>query len=315
MVEWAVLMAEHPMLPLWTDALLGDTQHLSQAEFGAYVLMLIVAWRTPGCCLPDDDRYLANVTRSGPGWKKIKQVVMPFWTRGADGKLRQKRLTQEHVVTEEKRVKQSEAGKTSARKRKERLQTIVAARLQVSDTLSTTLSTQPNGNQNSTPRPRPISIEESIPPPSLVPGDADGALLKSADQLRDRLEVKLSLGVPVIRAPLVSWMQAGASTELIEATIDDVLTRKPAGWKPDGIGYFGKAVLRAIESAKADAQTNGQPSGELTDREAKRIAMKAKSEMIAKGTYLPTVDIDDIRGMIHLGWLTAEQARKAGYAA
>ena len=53
-------MAEFPALPLFTDALLGDTTHLDATEFGAYLLMLIVAWRSPDCALPDDDRYLAR---------------------------------------------------------------------------------------------------------------------------------------------------------------------------------------------------------------------------------------------------------------
>jgi hypothetical protein len=42
-------MAEFPALPLWTDAYLGDTRHLSQSEHGAYLLLLITAWRTPNC--------------------------------------------------------------------------------------------------------------------------------------------------------------------------------------------------------------------------------------------------------------------------
>jgi uncharacterized protein YdaU (DUF1376 family) len=69
-------------------ALLGDTQHLSQAEFGAYMLMLVVAWRRPDCALPNDDVFLARVTKSSHRWRRIKPAVMPLWSVGEDGYIR-----------------------------------------------------------------------------------------------------------------------------------------------------------------------------------------------------------------------------------
>lgn len=88
-------MAQFPYLPVFTDALLGDTPHLTTAEFGAYLLMLIVAWRDPDCSLPNDDAYLAKITRSSNNWKRIRVSVLPFWNLGDDNRLRQKRLTRE----------------------------------------------------------------------------------------------------------------------------------------------------------------------------------------------------------------------------
>src|SRR5262245_28123422 len=137
-------MAKFPALPIWTDALLGDTQHLSQAEFGAYLLMLIVAWRMPTCSLPHDDKSHARITRSGMDWGRIKSILMSFWTLGADGHLSKKRLTLEHLVAAEKSAQRSEAGKTSARKRKEKLLTTVEAAL--------------HGRSNKTATPNPSTI-------------------------------------------------------------------------------------------------------------------------------------------------------------
>lgn len=88
-------MAEFPALPLWTDALLGDTYQLTPAEFGAYMRLLIVAWRRPDCNLPNDPAFLARSVGDPKGWHRLSRVVLPYFTMGSDGFLRQKRLTDE----------------------------------------------------------------------------------------------------------------------------------------------------------------------------------------------------------------------------
>lgn len=77
-------------------------------------------------------------------------------------------------------------------------------------------------------------------------------LMDQAKALRDRLELKLNLATPVISAPIIAWLQAGGTPELIELAIDDVLRGK-GDWKPDTIKFFDKAVRRAIEDGKTAA--------------------------------------------------------------
>lgn len=112
-------MADFPALPLLTDAILGDTQHLSAAEFGAYMMALIVAWRSPDCALPNDDKYLARITRAGRSWHRLKPVVMAFWTLGDDGLWRQKRLTKTRLRVTDLVSQRRQAGISSALKRKQ----------------------------------------------------------------------------------------------------------------------------------------------------------------------------------------------------
>ena len=89
-------MAEFAALPLFTDAFLADTSHLDAAETGAYLMLLMAAWRSPLCAIPNDDARLARMARcDGRTWKRIKPAVMAFWTVGDDGLLRQKRLSKE----------------------------------------------------------------------------------------------------------------------------------------------------------------------------------------------------------------------------
>ena len=88
-------MAQFPALPLWTDAYLADTGHLSGVESGAYLHLLIAAWRTPTCSLPDDDVRLARWARFNMRiWKRIKPTVMAFWHLD-NGIWRQRRLSDE----------------------------------------------------------------------------------------------------------------------------------------------------------------------------------------------------------------------------
>jgi uncharacterized protein YdaU (DUF1376 family) len=88
-------MSQFPSLPLFTDAFIADTGHLSAQETGAYLLLLMMAWRLPDCRIPDDDARLARWARvDARTWRHIKPQVMEFWTF-SDGFWTQKRLTKE----------------------------------------------------------------------------------------------------------------------------------------------------------------------------------------------------------------------------
>lgn len=104
-------MAEFPALPLWTDAYFADTRHLSREEHGAYLLLLMEAWRRPNCDLPDDDAILSRlVLASQAEWAALKPAVMAFWKRDGRSKTwTQKRLKQERMYVADVRAKKREA--------------------------------------------------------------------------------------------------------------------------------------------------------------------------------------------------------------
>ena len=113
-------MAEFPALPLWTDAYLGDTTHLSTLEHGAYLLLLMTAWRSRDCALPDDDRILARYARCGLAqWKKLRPILEPFFNV-KNGRWTQGRLNDEHRHLSRKREIAAANGRASALKRKGR---------------------------------------------------------------------------------------------------------------------------------------------------------------------------------------------------
>lgn len=100
-------MSAPAAIPVFGDAYLADTQHLTLEEHGAYFKLLICAWRTDACELPADDKRIATMLGVSAGrWAKIAPAVMAFWTRTETG-WHQKRLTKERSFVEEKRRKNS----------------------------------------------------------------------------------------------------------------------------------------------------------------------------------------------------------------
>lgn len=102
-------MSKPAAMPVFGDAYIADTRHLSLEEHGAYWLLLLIAWRSDDCGLPDDDKRLAQMLGiSAAKWARLKPTVMAFWTL-ADGRWTQKRQKKEHVFVTEKRAKNAEA--------------------------------------------------------------------------------------------------------------------------------------------------------------------------------------------------------------
>jgi uncharacterized protein YdaU (DUF1376 family) len=97
-------MKKPAALPLFGDSYLADTTHLTTEEHGAYLLLMLAAWRNADCALPGDDRTLARITRlSTRRWNALKPTLLAFWTLDAStGRLFQRRLRQEFAYVLDK---------------------------------------------------------------------------------------------------------------------------------------------------------------------------------------------------------------------
>lgn len=177
-------MAEFPALPVFTDAFISDTTHLTAAQTGAYFMLLMMAWRTKGNCLPDDDGKLARWARMDMRtWKIHKHAVMAFWHKDASQNWRQGRLDDERKRADDMRIKNAEAGRSSALKRKGRHST----------------SVQPNFNESSTPSPSPspivsiTNVIDSPPTPSEEkPKGIKNAKRKPTTHINEEFEPDIS---------------------------------------------------------------------------------------------------------------------------
>jgi uncharacterized protein YdaU (DUF1376 family) len=88
-------------IPLFPDAHLAKTGHLTLAEQGALLRLYMHAWMSPACSLPNDDRRLARILGvTLREWKKLRDAVMAFWNL-ENGVWIQPRLLKEwHYVRE-----------------------------------------------------------------------------------------------------------------------------------------------------------------------------------------------------------------------
>lgn len=99
-----------PFMQLYVADYLGDTQHLTTEQHGAYLLLLMTMWRQGGS-LPTDERTLARVARISPRrWHLIAPEVMAFFDV-AEGRVTQKRLVEEYQKAVSKSEKRSAIGK------------------------------------------------------------------------------------------------------------------------------------------------------------------------------------------------------------
>jgi uncharacterized protein YdaU (DUF1376 family) len=97
-------MAELPVMPLKTDALIADTTHMSAEEMGVYVRLLIAMWRH-GAQLPDKPMELARIGGvTLHRWNQISERVMRPMT-ASGGIVTQKRLSSTWLDVQNMRAK------------------------------------------------------------------------------------------------------------------------------------------------------------------------------------------------------------------
>ena len=70
-----------PWMPLYVGDYLGDTGHLTTAQHGAYLLLMMHYWRKGE--LPDDDRQLCKITKlSLRTWCEYRPTLQDFFYEG-----------------------------------------------------------------------------------------------------------------------------------------------------------------------------------------------------------------------------------------
>lgn len=123
-------MAEFSALPIFTDSILADTDHLTDTEFGRYMRLLIKCWRSPNCRMPNDKAWIAKRLRLDllQFDKEIAPLLEEFFQDDATGNayadanacewITQKRLKKEWLHVKDKVEKNKRAAKSRWNKEK-----------------------------------------------------------------------------------------------------------------------------------------------------------------------------------------------------
>ena len=209
-------MAEFPALNLWTDSYFADTRHLSTVEHGAYLLLLMEAWRRPRCNLPDDDAVLARLAGlSETQWVEIKPVVMAFWKR--DG--RSKTWSQKRLLLERgKARKRSKSAKGSAEKRwnKKKKADANALRRQCEADASTVTDSKKKNTKKKVEIDKPDGVSDQT----------------WSDFIRHRQAKRAPLTDTALKAIVTEAQKAGWE---LEAALTEMMARGWQGFKADWV--------------------------------------------------------------------------------
>lgn len=145
-------MSQAPSMPMYWDAYLADTTHLTTEEHGAYLLLLGAMWRRNGS-VPDDDKDNARILGLTKGrWIKVKSRLSEFLII-ENGDISQKKLQKTWKNTQEKIQTNRSNGSKGGRPRSNENNDLAKAKGSVSH--------NPNHNPNVTiPEPEPEPLEK-----------------------------------------------------------------------------------------------------------------------------------------------------------
>jgi len=100
-----------PYFPMFPTDFEAKTSHLTLAEDGAYNRLLRLMWMTPGCSLPDDDRWIMRRMRcSKEEFEMVVLVVIEEFCERKDGRVSNAKLTRVFEQSDEAHKKRVAAG-------------------------------------------------------------------------------------------------------------------------------------------------------------------------------------------------------------
>ena len=83
-----------PWMPLYVGDYLGDTGHLTTAQHGAYLLLMMHYWRKGE--LPDDDRQLSKITKLPlRTWCEYRPTLQEFLLPGLEAQADRRRTSED----------------------------------------------------------------------------------------------------------------------------------------------------------------------------------------------------------------------------
>jgi uncharacterized protein YdaU (DUF1376 family) len=257
-----------PWMPLYVADYLSDTQHLTAAEHGAYLLLIMQYWIKGS--LPDNDVRLARMVRmSEAEWTETRPTIEAFFQPG----WRHKRIDEERAEAERLTTAGRRAGKASADRRKPTNDLATerpTERQRFGNGTANDLATESQPLQSPSQEDR-IGEARASPPTSFT--DGSKALANSfwkALGFDDKLQIPPEFSGVDWRA--IEWEKAGWTADLIDAEARKLARDSPL--KP--LNYFEKVFATSFAKRQAplpiveirDAEkltvTHERPNGNAT---------------------------------------------------
>jgi uncharacterized protein YdaU (DUF1376 family) len=161
---------KRPWMPLYVGDYLGDTGHLTTAQHGAYLLLMMHYWRKGE--LPDDDRQLSKITKLPlKTWCDYRPILQDFFHDGWKHKRIDAELERMMRVSEKRAIAGQKGGLGSALARMKLENASRSRSLPLRAIASQTLSKPQGGADHSHPHSdsNPSSSQAGLPasnPPS-----------------------------------------------------------------------------------------------------------------------------------------------------
>ena len=158
-------------MPLHVAAYLADTTHLSTAEHGAYLLLMMHYWQRGG--LPDDDAKLARVARlTLKEWMSIRPTIADLFRDGwSHGRIDEELTKAAGLIDQRRNAGKASAERRAQRKSNERSTSVGTVAPAKGQQASGQLHKQEQeGNPTDSPQePRDVRAAAPVPALALVP--------------------------------------------------------------------------------------------------------------------------------------------------
>ncbi len=101
-------------MPFYVGDYLADTMHLSAAEHGGYLMLILHYWKSGP--IPNDSARLATISRLGDAWSDASSTILAFFKQ-CNGMLVHERIDREKSRASEYKDKKTARAKAGAAKR------------------------------------------------------------------------------------------------------------------------------------------------------------------------------------------------------
>jgi uncharacterized protein YdaU (DUF1376 family) len=174
---------KRPWMPLYVGDYLGDTGHLTTAQHGAYLLLMMHYWRKGE--LPDNDRQLSKITKLPlKTWCEYRPTLQDFFHSGWKHKRIDAELERMMRVSEKRAIAGQKGGLGSALSRMKLENASRSRSLPPRAIALPARSEAPAGADHSHPHPHQNLSSRDPPSGGAVPAAsaplADGAAQKTA---------------------------------------------------------------------------------------------------------------------------------------